>query len=119
MAGCSRQRRACRVHFAAPLLSPTAFPKRPVNTPFSTQPQAVMDSVRADKLREVQDGHDGTWVAHPALIPIAREVRRRGVRWLAVWMAGLADCGALPAARPAVTPSAIPPLPECRCLMPT
>jgi malate synthase len=30
--------------------------------------------VRADKRREVQDGHDGTWVAHPALVPIAREV---------------------------------------------
>jgi malate synthase len=30
--------------------------------------------VRADKLREANAGHDGTWVAHPALIPIAREV---------------------------------------------
>jgi malate synthase len=30
--------------------------------------------VRADKEREVGDGHDGTWVAHPALVPIAREV---------------------------------------------
>ena len=30
--------------------------------------------VRADKLREVTDGHDGTWVAHPALVPVAREV---------------------------------------------
>jgi malate synthase len=30
--------------------------------------------VRADKLREVQAGHDGTWVAHPALIQIAREI---------------------------------------------
>jgi malate synthase len=27
--------------------------------------------VRVDKLREVQAGCDGTWVAHPALIPIA------------------------------------------------
>ncbi|MGI0485166.1 malate synthase A [Pantanalinema rosaneae CENA516] len=35
---------------------------------------AALDKVRADKLREVQDGHDGTWVAHPALVPIAREV---------------------------------------------
>lgn len=34
----------------------------------------VMDKVRADKLREVLDGHDGTWVAHPGLIPVAREV---------------------------------------------
>ncbi|MGO1718909.1 MAG: malate synthase A [Luteimonas sp.] len=30
--------------------------------------------VRADKLREVTAGHDGTWVAHPALIPVARDV---------------------------------------------
>ncbi len=30
--------------------------------------------VRADKEREVGAGHDGTWVAHPALIPLAREV---------------------------------------------
>ena len=36
--------------------------------------QAVMDKVRADKLREVKDGHDGTWVAHPGLIPIAKTV---------------------------------------------
>lgn len=28
--------------------------------------------VRADKRREAQDGFDGTWVAHPDLIPIAR-----------------------------------------------
>lgn len=28
--------------------------------------------VRADKLREVQDGCDGTWVAHPALVPVAQ-----------------------------------------------
>jgi len=36
--------------------------------------QAALDTVRADKEREVNDGHDGTWVAHPALVPIAREV---------------------------------------------
>jgi malate synthase len=30
--------------------------------------------VRADKQREARAGHDGTWVAHPGLIPIAREV---------------------------------------------
>lgn len=35
---------------------------------------AAMDSVRADKLREVRAGHDGTWVAHPALAKIAGEV---------------------------------------------
>lgn len=32
------------------------------------------EKVRNDKLREVQDGHDGTWVAHPALVPIAKKV---------------------------------------------
>jgi malate synthase len=30
--------------------------------------------IRADKLREATDGHDGTWVAHPALVPVARQV---------------------------------------------
>jgi len=35
---------------------------------------AAMEKVRADKLREATDGHDGTWVAHPGLIPIAKAV---------------------------------------------
>jgi malate synthase len=35
---------------------------------------AVMAKVRADKLREVKNGHDGTWVAHPGLVALAREV---------------------------------------------
>jgi malate synthase len=35
---------------------------------------AVMAKVREDKLREVTNGHDGTWVAHPGLVPLAREV---------------------------------------------
>lgn len=34
----------------------------------------AMDGVRADKLREVRAGHDGTWVAHPALASIATEI---------------------------------------------
>jgi malate synthase len=34
---------------------------------------AALDKVRADKLREVTNGHDGTWVAHPALVPVAME----------------------------------------------
>ena len=33
-----------------------------------------MAKVRADKLREVTAGHDGTWVAHPGLVAIAKEV---------------------------------------------
>jgi malate synthase len=35
---------------------------------------AAMANVRADKLREVRAGHDGTWVAHPALAAIASDV---------------------------------------------
>jgi len=35
---------------------------------------AAMASVREDKLREVRAGHDGTWVAHPALAKIASDV---------------------------------------------
>jgi malate synthase len=34
---------------------------------------AALDMVRADKLREVGNGHDGTWAAHPALVPVALE----------------------------------------------
>ncbi len=33
--------------------------------------------VRADKEREARDGHDGTWVAHPGLVPVAFEVFNR------------------------------------------
>jgi malate synthase len=35
--------------------------------------RAALDKVRDDKLREVRNGHDGTWVAHPALVPVAAE----------------------------------------------
>ncbi|MEM7309411.1 MAG: malate synthase A [Planctomycetota bacterium] len=35
--------------------------------------QAALDKVRADKRREANDGHDGTWVAHPGLVALARE----------------------------------------------
>jgi malate synthase len=36
--------------------------------------QQALDKVRADKLREVKAGHDGTWVAHPGLVAVAKEV---------------------------------------------
>ncbi|MGZ8283268.1 MAG: malate synthase A [Allosphingosinicella sp.] len=36
--------------------------------------QAALERVRADKLREARNGHDGTWVAHPALVPVAMDV---------------------------------------------
>ncbi|HEY9513995.1 MAG TPA: malate synthase A [Rhodanobacter sp.] len=35
---------------------------------------AALAKVRADKLREVHAGHDGTWVAHPALVPVAQQI---------------------------------------------
>ena len=34
----------------------------------------AMEKVRADKVREVKAGHDGTWVAHPGLVTIAKEI---------------------------------------------
>jgi malate synthase len=45
--------------------------------PIKNDPQAndaALEKVRQDKLREVTDGCDGTWVAHPALVPVAKEV---------------------------------------------
>jgi malate synthase len=35
--------------------------------------QEAMNKVRVDKEREATDGHDGTWVAHPGLVPVALE----------------------------------------------
>ncbi len=45
--------------------------------PVKSDPEAnekAIAQVRADKEREASDGHDGTWVAHPGLVPIALEV---------------------------------------------
>ncbi len=36
--------------------------------------EAAFTKVRADKLREVKAGHDGTWVAHPGMVALAKEV---------------------------------------------
>jgi malate synthase len=36
--------------------------------------QIAMEQVRADKEREASNGHDGTWVAHPGLVALAKEV---------------------------------------------
>jgi malate synthase len=35
---------------------------------------AALEKVREDKEREAGDGHDGTWVAHPGLVPVAMEI---------------------------------------------
>lgn len=45
--------------------------------PIKNDPEAnekALDKVRQDKLREVKAGHDGTWVAHPALVPVAKQI---------------------------------------------
>ncbi|GAA4776115.1 MULTISPECIES: malate synthase A [Flavobacterium] len=42
--------------------------------------QAAFNKVIADKEREVKNGHDGTWVAHPALVPIAMKVFNDNMR---------------------------------------
>ncbi|MEO8202162.1 MAG: malate synthase A, partial [Gemmatimonadota bacterium] len=50
--------------------------------PIKNDPDAnrvALDKVRADKNREVGDGHDGTWVAHPGLVEVAREIFDRGM----------------------------------------
>ncbi|MGB1242529.1 MAG: malate synthase A [Chitinophagales bacterium] len=39
-----------------------------------TANQKAIDKVRNDKLTEVKNGHDGTWVAHPALVKVAMDV---------------------------------------------
>ncbi|MGL5361871.1 MAG: malate synthase A [Bosea sp. (in: a-proteobacteria)] len=39
--------------------------------------EAAFAKVRADKEREARNGHDGTWVAHPDLVPVAMEVFNR------------------------------------------
>jgi malate synthase len=39
----------------------------------------ALAAVRADKEREVRQGYDGTWVAHPDLVPVAREVFEDGL----------------------------------------
>jgi malate synthase len=45
--------------------------------PIKNDPEAnekALQKVRNDKMLEVKNGHDGTWVAHPALVPVAMEI---------------------------------------------
>jgi malate synthase len=41
--------------------------------------EAALSRVRQDKLREVKAGHDGTWVAHPGLVALAKEIFDAGM----------------------------------------
>jgi malate synthase len=50
--------------------------------PIKSDPEAndiAIGKVRADKEREVTDGHDGTWVAHPGLVSVAMDVFDAGM----------------------------------------
>ncbi|MFL6575773.1 MAG: malate synthase A [Povalibacter sp.] len=48
-------------------------PQIPIKGDVQANEQAIA-RVKADKEREAGDGHDGTWVAHPGLVPVAMEV---------------------------------------------
>ncbi|KKI93533.1 malate synthase [Bacillus sp. SA1-12] len=51
--------------------------------PIKHNPEAneqAFEKVRADKEREATDGHDGTWVAHPALVKVAMKVFDRHMK---------------------------------------
>ena len=51
--------------------------------PIKNDPAAneqALEKVRQDKLREVRAGHDGTWVAHPGLVPVAKEIFDAGMK---------------------------------------
>jgi malate synthase len=41
--------------------------------------EAALEKVRADKRRELAEGHDGTWVAHPGLVSVATEIFDAGL----------------------------------------
>ncbi|QJC52068.1 malate synthase A [Paenibacillus albicereus] len=51
--------------------------------------ELALERVRRDKEREARLGHDGTWVAHPALVPVARDV-------FDAYMPGPNQLGAMP-----------------------
>jgi malate synthase len=42
--------------------------------------QRALDGVRADKERELSQGYDGSWVAHPDLVPVVHDVFERGLQ---------------------------------------
>ena len=63
--------RTCH-HRGAPAMGGMAAQIPIKNDPAANE--AALEKVRQDKLREVTDGCDGTWVAHPGLVGIAKEV---------------------------------------------
>lgn len=63
--------RTCHIHGAYAMGGMSAF--IPVKND-EAKNAAAFAQVRADKMREATDGHDGTWVAHPGLVSVAQEV---------------------------------------------
>jgi malate synthase len=45
----------------------------------ATANKLAFDKVRADKEREVRDGHDGTWVAHPGMVSFVKDIFDKGI----------------------------------------
>jgi malate synthase len=66
--------RTCHLHSAHAMGGMSAF--IPVKND-DAKNAAAFENVRKDKEREATDGHDGTWVAHPGLVPVAMEVFNR------------------------------------------
>lgn len=63
--------RTCHLHGAHAMGGMSAF--IPVKND-EARNTAAFEQVRKDKEREATDGHDGTWVAHPGLVPVAMEI---------------------------------------------
>jgi malate synthase len=63
--------KTCHIHGAHAMGGMSAF--IPVKND-EAKNAAAFAQVRADKTREATDGHDGTWVAHPGLVPVAMEI---------------------------------------------
>ncbi len=63
--------RTCHLHGAHAMGGMSAF--IPVKND-DAKNAAAFEQVRTDKTREATDGHDGTWVAHPGLVPVAMEI---------------------------------------------
>lgn len=63
--------RTCHLHGAYAMGGMSAF--IPVKND-EARNEAAFEAVRKDKEREATDGHDGTWVAHPGLVPVAMEI---------------------------------------------
>ena len=70
----SLSKQLCQTAHARGALAMGGMAKRvPVHNDPAANDKALA-AVRGDKQRELDNGHDGTWVAHPALAPVAAEV---------------------------------------------